>query len=142
MYISGAAADPCEQCGMCCTLYRGTKWAQNSDLLRWHDEGRPDILIHVAATSKCGELVNCTLMTRDRLSELICGDGWADPDTRKSIDKCPFLLQADEKRWICSIHKTKPDICRSYNPGEWKNFNYVEIPCPVLLRERGRLPDL
>jgi len=118
-------------------LYRGTKWAQSSDLLRWYDEGRLDILIHVAAITKDGKPANCALMTRDALTELICRDGWVDRDARNYIDICPFLSQAGEKRWLCSIHKTKPDICRDYNPEDWKNFCFAEIPCPILLSERG-----
>ena len=135
MHTAWEAGDPCDQCGMCCTLYRGTKWAQGSDLIRWFDDRRSDILIHVAATTKDGEPVNCALMTRDALTELICRDGWVDQDTRNHIDRCPFLSQSDEMRWLCSIHKTKPDICRNYNPEDWKNFSFVEIPCPILQSE-------
>jgi len=142
MHTAWESGDPCDQCGLCCTLYRGTNWARISDLLRWYDEGRPDILVHVIASTKDGEPVNCMRVTRETLGGLICRDGWVDPDTRQYIERCPFLRQAGEKRWICSIHDTKPDICRSYNPLEWKNFSFVEIPCPVLLHERERLPDL
>ncbi len=141
MHSIWEARDPCEQCGRCCIRYRGTKWARVSDLLRWYDEERSDILVHVAASDKNGDPVNCTQVTRDTLGGLTCGDGWVDANSREYLDRCPFLRQKGEMKWICSIHTTKPDICRSYNPWEWKNFSFVEIPCPVLLHERGMLPD-
>jgi hypothetical protein len=39
----------CIQCGWCCRQYRGYHWAKVPDLLRWHGEGRRDILRYVSA---------------------------------------------------------------------------------------------
>jgi Fe-S-cluster containining protein len=68
--------------------------------LRWHNEGRDDIL---------GRLV-------------IVGEGvdaWFNPTTGAELNKCPFLRKTNlSEKYMCSINDTKPDACRQYKPGE------------------------
>ena len=82
----------CDCCGRCCTYFGGHLHASDHDLKRWHQQGREDLLSRV-----------------NRLGWI-----WVDPETKQMLDPCPFLEQADEQRWICSINDTKPDICRDY----------------------------
>lgn len=82
----------CACCGRCCTYFGGHLHASDHDLKRWRQQGREDLLSRVN----------------------LLGWIWVDPETGQMLDPCPFLEQADEQRWICSINDTKPDICRDY----------------------------
>lgn len=82
----------CLCCGKCCRYFGGHLHASAHDMERWKKQGRDDLLNRV-----------------NRLGWI-----WVDPETKQMLDPCPFLEQADEQRWICSINETKPDICRDY----------------------------
>lgn len=82
----------CLCCGKCCRYFGGHLHASKRDLERWKQQQRDDLLSRV-----------------NRLGWL-----WVDPVTKQLLDPCPFLEQADQQQWICSINDTKPDICRDY----------------------------
>lgn len=82
----------CLMCGTCCKSFGGHLQASKRDLQRWTDLGREDILKWVGNN----------------------GWLWVDPESRHIIHRCPFLAPLDDKRFICSIHSVKPDICRDY----------------------------
>lgn len=82
----------CLCCGKCCRYFGGHLHASAQDMERWKQQGRDDLLSRV-----------------NRLGWI-----WVDPDTKQLTDPCPFLEQADQQTWICSINDTKPDICRDY----------------------------
>ena len=86
----------CEMCGRCC---RRTKWAINldtrllwEDIERWRAENREDILRHVLVFEGLG------------------GD-FLDLENKKFFSKCPFLKK-EGKKYVCSIHETKPIVCK------------------------------
>ncbi|PLX42205.1 MAG: hypothetical protein C0609_10255 [Deltaproteobacteria bacterium] len=85
----------CSACGICCDLYGFTLAAEAEDVERWQAEGRGDLLAMV------GE------------------DGllWLNPSTGEHLDHCPHLgrvKNGGSLRALCSIHDTKPLICRGY----------------------------
>ena len=88
----GHRATECRGCGMCCEACGDTLAAEGSDLARWRREGREDLLCRV-------------------------GEGgalWIDPETGEDLDHCPFLVRTAPDEARCSIHDTKPDMCRAY----------------------------
>jgi len=82
----------CLCCGECCESFGSHLHASEHDKLRWQREGREDLLARV-----------------NRLGWI-----WVDPDTKESLDRCPFILATPGKQKICAIQETKPDICRDY----------------------------
>lgn len=85
----------CRCCGRCCETFGGHLHAWESDLARWRSEGRDDLL---AMVNDLGWI-------------------WCDPATGEKLERCPFL-QRDGELWICTIHETRPQICRDYPPME------------------------
>lgn len=84
---------PCARCGTCCSLLIEIA---ASDVLRWHREGRNDILAH---------------LVDDHLELEV--DGWFHPTTRERLEVCPFLEQHTDG----AIQHTKPLACSHYRPG-------------------------
>lgn len=87
----------CKRCGKCCSNL--TIDISAGDVLRWHNEGRDDIL--------------------DCLVGIFQGvDAWFHPVTGEELEKCPFLRKVPGKPiYKCRIQDTKPFVCRSYKPG-------------------------
>lgn len=88
----------CLRCGRCC---RRTRWITNidtrlvwEDIERWGEEGRTDILRHVYVFDGIG------------------GDIF-DTENYRRFSKCPFLMK-EGKVFSCSIHETKPFVCRIF----------------------------
>jgi Fe-S-cluster containining protein len=88
-------ANHCRACGLCCELYGDALAAEESDLSRWRREGREDLLRRVGEG----------------------GSLWNDPVSGDPLPACPFLRYTDAGGALCSIHETKPDMCRDY-PGD------------------------
>ncbi|MDD1677880.1 MAG: YkgJ family cysteine cluster protein [Methanomicrobiales archaeon] len=112
----------CDQCGLCCLYYHGTSWARTSDLLRWYDEGRKDILQYVSVTSPEGNRITAASLTRDDLAKIGSISSWTDPLTGREILPCPFLRQVATNKYLCSIHATKSQTCRQFVHEDWEMF--------------------
>lgn len=82
----------CLCCGDCCEAFGWHLNASKADLERWRLQGREDLL--------------------ERVNRL--GWIWINPQTGRSEDKCPFIKRLDDKTASCSIHETKPAMCRDY----------------------------
>ena len=82
----------CLCCGQCCESFGSHLHASERDKQRWKREGRDDLLARV-----------------NRLDWI-----WVDPDTKNTLDRCPFITVTTENQKICAIQETKPDICRDY----------------------------
>ena len=122
----------CIQCGWCCRQYRGFHWAKAPDLLRWHGEGRRDILRYVAAGRNPGGTVRTAAdLGAEELAAMEPAKGWADPATGRLLDACPFLVDARDGRFLCGIHPTKPAVCRDTNTWEWGIGRYGPWACPA-----------
>lgn len=82
----------CLCCGECCQAFGGHLNASRVDLERWASQGRQDLL--------------------ERVNRL--GWIWIDPLTGQPEERCPFIKRLDDRTATCSIHETKPDMCRDY----------------------------
>lgn len=89
----------CRACGACCEHYGGVLAATAADLDRWRTQGRCDLLSRVGAD----------------------GTIWLDPVSGEHLLRCPFLDRLDPRAAHCTIHDTKPAICRAY-PTEVHGF--------------------
>ena len=67
-------------------------------------QGRADILRHVWPPKGAGGH----------------GDIWIDPETGEDLDYCPFLQRVVQRKYICSIHETRPKLCREF----WCDYAY------------------
>ncbi|HVN65984.1 MAG TPA: YkgJ family cysteine cluster protein [Methanomicrobiales archaeon] len=122
----------CLQCGWCCRQYRGYHWAKAPDLLRWHREGKQDILRFVAAgRNPDGTPRSAADLGEADLAALEPATGWTDPGTGLSLEACPFLTDAGDGRFLCAIHLTKPAVCRETNTWEWGSGRFGPWGCPV-----------
>jgi Fe-S-cluster containining protein len=104
---------PCSNCGKCCTntSYMGTLQADGEDVKRWEREGRDDILRYVSVLGP---------------DENPWGDLWVDSEN-DFVEKlrCPFVRKVrNSNRYLCSIHETRPQVCRDYVP--WEPGNLCE----------------
>lgn len=68
------------------------------DVERWINESRNDILEKLKFAG-------------DEKQPII--EAWFNPKTRREYIYCPFLKKKGSD-WSCSIHKTKPKMCRDY----------------------------
>lgn len=96
-----SVGENCTRCGKCCTnaSYMLSLFATADDVARWRREGRDDILRYAAVLGPRGS-----------------ADLWIDPASGKELPRCPFLKRprAGGGKYSCSIHQTRPDVCRGY----------------------------
>lgn len=88
----------CKRCGNCCRTYLFA-YVTEEDLKRWKREGREDIL-HIL----------------ENQAPVWAGDRLISSRTGQTLDSCPFFTW-DGKRATCTIHETRPAVCREYVPG-------------------------
>lgn len=93
----GKKAATCARCGTCCSLLIEI---DASDVLRWHRQGREDILAYLVEDPEIPEV-----------------DGWFDPATGKRLARCPFLDRHPNRLTTCTIQDTKPIACSQYKAG-------------------------
>lgn len=74
----------CHACGVCCELFGHTVTATENDFNRWLAEDRREIT------------------------------SWAATPVEERQEGCPFLERDEGGEGSCSIHDTKPEMCRAY----------------------------
>jgi uncharacterized protein len=82
----------CLCCGECCESFGGHLNASRTDLERWRQTGREDLISRV-----------------NRLGWI-----WINPQTGEQEERCPFITRTGPETAICGIQDTKPDMCRDY----------------------------
>ncbi len=93
----------CRQCGKCCRTLDYETGCAESDIRRWRDLGRTDILARVRCRNGSADDFDETYRI------------WVDPDTGETARTCPWLLPCpDQDRFLCAIHDIKPEVCREY----------------------------
>jgi len=90
----------CERCGVCCGPYF-TLYVEDEDIERWKKEGRDDIVERVE-----WEKNNC----------LWLGNKVYSLQTYREMTRCYYLKFKSDGVAECTIHHTKPKICRRYQP--------------------------
>ena len=115
--------------------------AKHSDLIRWIQEKRSDILQFFEAYTIDGNYVNCSSLAKiEDVSKVL----WTDMINQTTEDyytECPFLRKEDENHSICSIQETKPVICSRFCPWEWGE-NGKGFSCPVVERKEPIKNDM
>ena len=107
--------EPCELCGLCCKILGDGIAPTETNLLRWMEDGRTDILRHFTAFLEDGRRVRCSELTPSDLGGMVSAE-LRDPVTGELVTACPFLRRTGRRRYICSIHTTKPEMCINYQP--------------------------
>ena len=110
--------EPCVQCGLCCRIFGDSISPTSENLFRWLTEGRLDILMHFSACRPDGTWVRCDRLKPGDLGALSAIELF-DPDTGEYPVVCPFLRRSGKRRFLCSIHTTKPEMCEQYRPWIW-----------------------
>ena len=90
----------CCMCGECCRapVILITK---PEDYRRWTRQGRSDILQHASVPPQQGY-----------------GDLWIDIEGSEGSNYCPFIKKTGNHKYICTIHNTKPKVCKEFRC-EW-----------------------
>ena len=90
----------CSMCGECCRapVILITKPA---DYMRWTSQGRSDILQYASVPPLKGY-----------------GDLWLHIDRSERSGYCPFIRKVSRNKYICTIHDTKPRVCKEFRC-EW-----------------------
>jgi Fe-S-cluster containining protein len=121
--------EPCELCGLCCKILGDGIAPTEMNLLRWMEDGRTDILRHFCAFLEDGKMVRCSELTARDLGSVVTVE-LRDPETGDLVVACPFLRRIGRRRYICSIHATKPEMCTNYQP--WIFGETYFRRCPAL----------
>ncbi len=104
---TGVESFDCIQCGQCCGNIGYPKEVEESDVTRWQEASREDILrwVGLKRPEEAGYVYRI----------------WITPGSNQPAAVCPWLeKQPGTHRYRCRIHDLKPDICRQY-PGSRKH---------------------
>ena len=106
----------CTQCGKCCSHpeFMGGMMADGADVIRWQREGRHDIL---AWADILGSDNNPW------------ADLWISPTTGDESTECPFVQKRLDGKYDCTIHDTRPQVCRDYPQNI---FHMMGVGCEML----------
>jgi Fe-S-cluster containining protein len=119
----------CLRCGKCCERWGYGQKGVVEDLVPWIDNGRKDILRHVAVRLSDGKRCGGDELAATDLSRIVRISYWQDPSGRK-LRKCPFFGRSAGGKAMCGIHGVKPRVCREFNPWNWVNNEFYGS-CPA-----------
>jgi Fe-S-cluster containining protein len=126
--------DPCEQCGLCCRIFGPGIAPTVPNVYVWIEQGRTDILRWFIAYREHGEPVSCTSLRAEDLGEVVSFE-MRNPETGEYVTVCPFLRREGKMRYLCGIHRVKPEMCWNYQPWVWGETYFNRCPS---LRKDGR----
>jgi Fe-S-cluster containining protein len=87
-------------CGKCC-IAPVVLITKPEDYRRWVRQGRSDILQYTSVPPLQGY-----------------GDLWIGIKGSKGSDYCPFIKKIGHDKYTCTIHETKPKVCKEFHC-EW-----------------------
>jgi Fe-S-cluster containining protein len=105
----------CVQCGLCCKIYGDRITPTINDLYSWMVNEKNDILRYFTAFFDNDIHINCASLQPSDLGEIISIE-MRHPDSGEYPTVCPFLRRVEKTKYICSIHKTKPEMCCNFTP--------------------------
>ncbi len=97
----------CKRCGHCCLALPDAcnTFVLDEDVARWQQEGRSDILAHVARHPSGNR-------------------AWTNEQTGELLKACPWLSNGSRTgTFRCAIHTTKPKHCADYPHTQRHAFN-------------------
>lgn len=118
MEITEPEDEPCEQCGLCCRIFGPDITPTAANVFLWIDQGQTDILRWFVAFMDNGTQVPCTGLSPADLGNAIAFQ-MRHPETGEYVTVCPFLRRVAKERYLCGIHRMKPDMCCNYQPWIW-----------------------
>ena len=131
--------EPCEQCGLCCRIFGPGIAPTPENVYAWIQEGRTDILSWFVAFMEDQPPVKCTRLLAEDLGSVVFFE-MRHPETGEYITVCPFLKRISKERYICGIHRVKPEMCWNYQPWIWGETYFNR--CKGLARDQYRgFPD-
>jgi Fe-S-cluster containining protein len=110
--------DPCEQCGLCCRIFGPNIAPTAENVYIWIEQERTDILRWFVAFRENNTPVNCTELLPVDLGDVV-SFGMRNPDSGEYVTVCPFLRRVTKERYLCGIHRVKPEMCCNYQPWIW-----------------------
>lgn len=110
--------EPCEQCGLCCRIFGPGIAPTVANVYVWMEQERPDILRWFVAYRENNTTVTCTDLLPEDLGNIVSVE-MRNPETGEYVTVCPFLRRVAKERYLCGIHKVKPDMCCTYQPWIW-----------------------
>jgi Fe-S-cluster containining protein len=110
--------DPCEQCGLCCRIFGPNIAPTAENVYIWIEQERTDILRWFVAFRENNTPVNCTDLLPEALGDVV-SFGMRNPDSGEYVTVCPFLRRVTKERYLCGIHRVKPEMCCNYQPWIW-----------------------
>jgi Fe-S-cluster containining protein len=110
--------EPCEQCGLCCRIFGPGIAPTAENVLVWIEQERTDILRWFAANMEDGRVVPCTEIRAGDLGNVVSFE-MRDTETGEYVPVCPFLRRVGKVRYLCGIHRVKPEMCWNYQPWIW-----------------------
>lgn len=114
----------CQQCGQCCSQCAGTIFACSDDIIRWIQTDRFDILKHFKYVDAHKYVWGDKLWSEYHSlpvnilqKEIVsCADLLTPSHNEYKV--CPFRKKQKDGKYKCSIHATKPDVCKEFTPWE------------------------
>lgn len=127
--------EPCEQCGLCCRIFGPGISPTQTNVYHWIEQERTDILCWFVAFMEDGTQVPCNGLAAGNLGNVISFE-MRNPDTGEYVTVCPFLRRVTKERYLCGIHRVKPEMCCTYQPWVWGETYFRR--CPALKRANGK----
>lgn len=111
--------EPCEQCGLCCRIFGPGIAPTPANVYIWMEQERIDILRWFVAFMEQGSTpVPCTSLSPGDLGSVVVFE-MRDPETGGYVPVCPFLRRVAKEKYLCGIHRVKPEMCCTYQPWVW-----------------------
>ncbi len=127
----------CDQCGTCCKVFGDSISPTMENIYWWLVNDRTDILRHFSACFEDSTWKQCTELRPDEIFSIVAVE-LRDPDTGSLVSVCPFLTRVSKKRYLCSIHMAKPEMCDNYKPWIWGE-TYLRR-CRTIVEQEQRTP--
>jgi Fe-S-cluster containining protein len=121
--------EPCGQCGLCCRIFGPGIAPTVENVFIWMEQGRTDILRWFVANREDGTTLPCTVLEPGDLGDVVSFE-MRNPDTLEYVPVCPFLRRVAKTRYLCGIHRVKPEMCCTYQPWVWGETYFNR--CPAL----------
>jgi Fe-S-cluster containining protein len=119
----------CKRCGACCIKLGYKLPLVKTDLKRWIDQNRLNILKHLKICLNNDKWIRGDELKTEQLEQINYAKCqiWSSPRGKK-LRKCPFLRKERNKStYKCLINDTKPDRCRKWEPWKYGLFGLQGI---------------
>lgn len=131
--------EPCEQCGLCCRIFGPGIAPTAANVYLWIEQGQADILHWFVAFMEDSTQVRCDRLAAGDLGNVVSFQ-MRHPETGEYVTVCPFLRRVARDRYLCGIHRMKPDMCCNYQPWIWGETYFNKCPSQKKADRKCRWP--